>query len=66
MLETPEAKALLTIGDVANAERVPKHKVAYAVEVYEIEPAQRAGIIRLFDDAGVAAIRAALRRIASE
>ncbi len=55
---------LHTIGEIARRERVPLHRVSYAVDSYRIEPTQRAGIIRLFDDGKVEVIRAALRRIA--
>jgi len=60
----PAAAKLHTIGEIAKLEGVPVHRVAYAVEAYGIKPTQRAGIIRLYDEAGVEAIRAALRRVA--
>jgi hypothetical protein len=56
---------LQTVGDIAKAEGVRASRVAYAIDVYRIAPTQRAGILRLFDEAGVDAIRSALRRIES-
>ena len=57
------AERLWTIGDIAKQEHVPPWRVSYAIGAYGIEPLQRAGILRLYDAAGVDAIRAALRRI---
>ena len=56
---------LHTIGEIAKREKVPAHRVAYAVDSYRIQETQRAGIIRLFDDDKVEVIQAALRRIAN-
>ena len=57
------AEKLSTVGDIAREEGVPKHRVEYAIEQYRVQETQRAGIIRLFDAAKVAAIRSALARI---
>ena len=57
---------LLTIGEIAKLERIPAHRISYAIEQYHVEPVQRAGIIRLYDEPGIAAIRSALRRIGRE
>lgn len=54
---------LKTVGDIAREEGVPAHRVAYAIETYRIEPTQRAGILRLYDESKIVAIRSALRRI---
>lgn len=58
------APPLKTVGDIARNEGVPPYRIAYAISTYGIEPTQRAGVLRLFDEAKVAAIRSALRRIA--
>lgn len=57
-------RELKTVGDVARGEGVPAHRVAYAIETYHIEPTQRAGILRLYDESKIVVIRSALRRIA--
>ena len=54
---------LLTVGDIARAIGVPKHRVAYAIDESQIEPAQRAGIIWLFRLEQCPAIESALKRI---
>jgi hypothetical protein len=54
---------LLTTGAIARQEGVPTSTVNYAIASYQIEPRQRAGILRLYDQAGVDAIRSAMRRI---
>ena len=59
-----EQHRLRTLGEIARLLDVPFHRVAYAVTTYEINEATRVGIIRLFDESGVQAIRAALSRIA--
>ena len=55
---------LKTVGDIAREEGVPAHRVAYAIETYRIEPTQRAGILRLYDESKIVVIHSALRRIA--
>ena len=59
------SQRLLTLGEIARDEGVPLHRVTYAADTYRIKPTQRAGVIRLYDAAGAAAIRSALRRISS-
>lgn len=56
---------LLTITQIAKLENEPPHRVGYAIERYQIQPAQRVGIIRVFTRDQLPAIRAALRRTAS-
>ena len=58
------AATLFTTGDIARQERVPKYRVEYAIDTYGIRETQRIGIVRVFDNAKVEAIRSALRRIA--
>lgn len=60
---TTAVEDLRTVGDIAREMGVPVHRVAYAVAVYNIAPTQRAGILRLFDEVKVAAIKSALRRV---
>jgi hypothetical protein len=54
---------LKTIGEVANAVNKPRHIVEYVVKSRGVAPAQRAGILRLFDSAGVEQIRQLLSTI---
>ncbi len=56
---------LLTVREVARALGVPIHRATYAIETYDIEPTQRAGIIRLYDPQKLETIRFAVRRIAA-
>jgi len=56
---------VLTIGDIHR--RLPSHRlhqIQYAIREYAIEPRRRVGIVRLWAEADVATIAAALRRIA--
>ena len=57
------ATDLLTVGDLAREFGVPIHKLKYAIEVYRIEPRQRAGILRLWSRDDLPAVRSALSRI---
>jgi len=54
---------LQTVGQIARQEGVPAHRVDYAIQRYNIADTQRVGILRVYDDAGVEAIKSALRRI---
>ena len=63
-MPTPETTKLYTIGDIARAEGIPKCRIEYAIEQYRITETQRGGIIRLYDESKVAAIRSAVARIA--
>jgi len=53
---------LLTIGDISNRIGIPQHRVAYAIKRYGVEPAQRAGMTRLWTEDCVERIAAAVRR----
>lgn len=57
--------SLKTIGDIAKALGIPKHRVTYAVDKAGVEPVARAGILRLFGDTEVARIQRALEQIRS-
>lgn len=57
-------RALKTIGDIARDRGVSIHRVEYVVRARGIQPVGRAGIIRLFDHAGVARIASELQRSA--
>lgn len=65
MTTAPTAGQLVTTGDIARQTGASVAQINYAINAYRIEPAQRAGIIRLYDEHGVAAIRSALRRVAN-
>ena len=54
---------LRTVGDIAKLLGVTPGRVDYAITTYRIQPVQRAGILRLYDEAGVGRIRSALHRI---
>ena len=52
---------LMTVGDIGRLLGVPFYDVRYMLSVHtEIEPVQRAGTYRLFDEAGVEQIRQAI------
>ena len=53
---------LFTLGDIAKRLGIARHIADYAVERYRIEETQRAGVLRLFDEAAVERIRRAVRR----
>ena len=52
--------ALLTIRDLARECGTRVHRVRYAVAEHNIEPRQRAGIVRLWSRDQIPAVRAAL------
>lgn len=56
---------LLTINEIARLLGERSHRVAYAIERYDITPAQRLGIIRAFSRDQLPAIKAALQRTAA-
>jgi hypothetical protein len=58
-----ETRAILTLGDVARRLDKSPHVVDYAIRTYRIEPRQRAGILRLWAEADVPTIAAAMRRV---
>lgn len=49
--------SLLTVGDIAAELDVAIHRIRYAIATHHIRPKQRAGIIRLFDESAVEALR---------
>lgn len=55
---------LLTIRDAARRLGVQVHRLRYAIDELDIQPKQRAGIIRLFGEDQLEQMRSALRRIA--
>ena len=59
----------MTVGEISRLLGVPFYNVRYMLSVHtEIEPVQRAGTYRLFDQAGVEQIRQAIaaKRLARE
>ena len=55
---------LLTVRDISRRLSVPLHRLKYALEVYDIQPRQRVGIIRQWFVDDLPAIAAAVRRVA--
>ena len=62
MIESSHTQ-LLTVGDLRRETGARHHQLNYALQEYEIEPVQRAGIIRLFHPDQLPMIKSALRRI---
>ena len=56
---------LMTLGQIARRLDQPIHRVKYAIERYRIEPTQRAGILRLWNEDGLARIERSVRRLSS-
>ena len=55
------AQKLMTVGDIGRLLGVPFYDVRYMLSIHtEIEPVQRAGTYRLFDQAGLEQIRQAI------
>ena len=51
---------LLTIGQISDVLEEPPARVAYIISKYRIKPVQRVGIIRLFDERQIKAIKQGL------
>ncbi len=51
---------LLTIGQIADQLQEPPTRIAYVVSKYRLKPVQRVGIIRLFDEQHIKAIKQGL------
>lgn len=51
---------LLTIGQIADRLKEPPARVAYVVSKYRLKPVSRVGIIRLFSEEQVKAIKQGL------
>lgn len=47
---------LFTVGDMARELELPIHRVQYLIRSRNIQPTQRAGLIRLFDEATLTAL----------
>ena len=60
-----ETQTLYTVREVAQRIGHPRTRVAHACDVYGITPTRRAGMVKLYSDDQVSAIRAACRRVAS-
>lgn len=56
----------LTIKELAQRLAEPTHRIRYAVESRNIQPAAKAGAVRLFSERQVPVIRAALDSLASK
>jgi len=63
MPEHEQQQPLLTIHDVASRFKVGTHQIRYAIETRGIQPTQRVGGTKAFDNAAVELIRAALTEI---
>lgn len=55
---------LMTVRDISRRLDVPLHRLKYAIEVYDIQPRQRVGIIRQWAEEDLPTIEAAVRRVA--
>ena len=60
----PAAEPLLTVREAARRLGVKTHRLSYAIGVYDVEPRQRAGIIRLYAAEQLPTLAAAVRRCA--
>lgn len=56
----------LTTGQIAERLKMPVHRVEYIIESRNIEPANRVGNIRVFDEAAVKLIEKAAAKIAAD
>ncbi len=54
---------LLTVGQIADVLKEPPARIAYIISKYRLKPAQRIGIIRLFSEEQVKAIKQGLYEI---
>ena len=54
---------LLTVGQIADVLKEPPARIAYIISKYRIKPVQRVGIIRLFDEEQIEAIKQGLYNI---
>ena len=54
---------LLTVGQIADHLREPPARIAYIISKYRLKPIKRVGIIRLFDEEQVKAIKQGLYNI---
>lgn len=50
----------LTVGQIADKLQEPPSRVAYVISKYRLKPVQHVGIIRLFDEKQVEAIKQGL------
>lgn len=51
---------LLTVGQIADVLKEPPARIAYIISKYRLKPVQRIGIIRLFDEEQIKAIKQGL------
>lgn len=56
----------LTTGQIAERLKMPVHRVEYIIESRNIEPTNRVGNIRVFDEAAVKLIEKAAAKIAAD
>ncbi len=54
---------LLTVGQIADVLKEPPARIAYIISKYRLKPVQRIGIIRLFDEEQIKAIKQGLYEI---
>ncbi len=53
----------LTVGQIADVLNEPPARIAYIISKYRLKPVQRIGIIRLFDEEQIKAIKQGLYEI---
>ena len=56
---------LYTVRELVAVVGHPRSRIAHACDIYDIAPTRRAGLVKLFAEDQVPAIRAACRRVAS-
>jgi hypothetical protein len=54
---------LLTVGQIADVLKEPPARIAYIISKYRLKPVKRIGIIRLFDEEQIKAIKQGLYEI---
>jgi hypothetical protein len=65
-METAEAPALPTVGQIAQRLGVPVHRISYVIDSRGIKPVGWAGNAKVFDEPAVQRIGSELKRIAED
>ncbi len=62
----PQSEPLLTLGDLSRKTGIAPHRVKYALAAFNVQPVQRAGVVRLFSPDQLPHIKSCLQRIAGD